>query len=299
MFPDGRTVKATKKMLLKHNLRLATREMNIVTGLHLALVSIPKLAVAEYTTVLNKNGAAISDDKTTTVTATNPPVLESEHCKHTGMWSLNLNPETTISNQEVPTAPSEILNVIFVLPSTRKTFLWYHASAGFPTKETFVDAIRKGNCATWPKLTVTLINRYFPDSDKTIKGHLKGQCQGICSTKQIALEKIIKNKQVRIKIEGENSLFHHIPITKTHEAFFHIKDLSDSIHTDQTGAFPFTSQCGNRYIMVAIHLDANYVFVEPISSRSKGEMIRAYEKIITRMKAAGLGIRKHTLDNEA
>jgi hypothetical protein len=146
------------------------------------------------------------------------------------MWTLKLNPETTTSNQEVPTAPPETLNVIFDLPSARKTFLWYHASAGFPTKETFVDAIRKGNYATWPKLTLTLINRYFPDSDETIKGHLKGQHQGIRSTKQRALKKIIKNKQVRIKIEGENSHFHYIPITKTHEAFFRIEDLSDSIH---------------------------------------------------------------------
>ncbi len=211
----------------------------------------------------------------------------------------NLDPETTISNQEVPTAPPETLNVIFDLPSARKTFLWYHASAGFPTKETFVNAVRKGNYATWPRLTVTLINRYFPDSDKTIKGHLKGQHQGIRSTKQIALEKIIKNEQVRIKIEGENSHFNHIPITNTHKAFFCIKDLSDSIHTDQMGAFPFTSQHGNRYIMVAIHLNANYIFVEPMRSRSKEKMIRAYEKIINRMKSAGLGLRKHMLDNEA
>ncbi len=286
-------------MLLKHNLRLAAREMNIVPGLHSALGSIPKLADAGYTTVFNKNGAAIYDDKTTTFTATNPPVLESECCKHTGMWTLNLNPETTISNQEVPTAPPETLNVIFDLPSSGETFLWYHTSTGFPPKETFVNAVRKGNYATWPKLTVTLINRYFPDSDKTIKKHLKSQHQGIHSTKQIALEKIIENEQVRIKIEGENSHFHHIPITKTHEAFFRIKDLSDSIHTDQTGAFPFTSQRGNRYIMVAIHLDANYIFIKPMCSRSKEEMIRAYEKIINRMKATGLGIRKHMLDNEA
>ncbi len=299
MFPDGRTGKAMKKMLLKHNLRLAAREMNIVPGQHLALVSILKLADAGYTTVFNKNGAAIYDDKTTTATATNPPVQESECCKHIGMWTLNLNPETSISNQEVPTAPPKTLNVIFDLPSARETFLWYHASAGFPTKETFIDAVCKGYYATWPKQTVTLINRYFSDSDKTIKEHLKGQHQGICSTKQIALEKIIKNEQVRIKIEEENSHFHHIPITKTHEALFHIKDLSDSIHTDQTGAFPFTSQHGNRYIMVAIHLDANYSFVEPMRSRLKEEMIRAHKKIITRMKAAGHGIRKHTLDNEA
>ena len=85
MFPDGRTGKATKKMLRKHNLRLAAREMNIVPGLHSALVSIPKLADAGYTTVFNKNGAAIYDDETTKITATSPPVLESERCEHTGM----------------------------------------------------------------------------------------------------------------------------------------------------------------------------------------------------------------------
>jgi len=90
--------------------------------------------------------------------------------------------------------------------------------------------------------------RYFPNSDKTIKGHLKGQHQGIRSTKQGALDKIIKHKEARKKIEGEGSPFHQIPITKTHEAFFRIDDLTDSIHTDQTGAFPFTSQQGNRYI---------------------------------------------------
>jgi hypothetical protein len=134
MFPDGRTGKATKKMLLKHNLRLAAREMNIVPGLHSTLVSIPKLADAGYTTVFNKNGAAIYDDKTTMFMATNTPVLESEQCEHTGMWTLNLNPETNISNQEVPTAPPETLNVIFDLPSSRETFLWYHASAGFIPK---------------------------------------------------------------------------------------------------------------------------------------------------------------------
>jgi hypothetical protein len=125
---------------------------------------------------------------------------------------------------------------------------------------------------------VTLINRYFPDSDKTIKGHLKGRRQGIRSTKQRALEKVIKHEEVRIKIEGEDSPFHQIPITKTNKAFFRINDLTNSIHTNQTCASPFTSLEGNRYIMVAIHLDANYIFVEPMRSRSKEEMIRAYER---------------------
>jgi len=50
--------------------------------------------------------------------------------------------------------------------------------------------------------------------------------------------------------------------------------------------------------MVAIHLDANYISVELMCNRTKEEMIRAYEKIINRMRMAGLGIKKHTLDNK-
>jgi hypothetical protein len=84
---------------------------------------------------------------------------------------------------------------------------------------------------------------------------------------------IIKNKEVRIKIEGKGSPFHQIPITKTHKAFFRINDLTNSIHTGQTRAFPFTSQQGNRYIMVAIYLNANYIFVKPMHNRSKEEII--------------------------
>ena len=41
MFPDKHTNKAMKKMRLKHKLRPAAREMNIVPGLHSTLVSVP------------------------------------------------------------------------------------------------------------------------------------------------------------------------------------------------------------------------------------------------------------------
>jgi hypothetical protein len=51
--------------------------------------------------------------------------------------------------------------------------------------------------------------------------------------------------------------------------------------------------------MVVIHLNANYIFVEPMWGRSKEEMIKAYEKIINRMRLAGLGLKKHTLDKKA
>jgi hypothetical protein len=77
-----------------------------------------------------------------------------------------------------------------------------------------------------------------------------------------------------------------------------MEDLNEAIHTDQTGAFPHTSQHGNCYIMVAVHLNAIYIFAKPMKNRTEGEMIRVYQKIINWMKAAGLGLQKQVLNNK-
>ncbi len=120
--------------------------------LHLALVSVPKLADTGYTMVLTKDDAAIYDDNTTAITASNPPILKSNRCQH-----IDCKDPHTHSPDEQHVTPKTI-NVISDLPNSHKTVLWYHTSAGFPPKETFNDAVCNGNYATWPKLMVTLIN---------------------------------------------------------------------------------------------------------------------------------------------
>ena len=97
----------------------------------------------------------------------------------------------------------------------------------------------------------------MPDSDKMAKGHLKGQRQGIRLTKHNALTALVEQEETRIKIKGESSPYKLLPPTELDDIFIRVVDITDEIHTDQTGAFPHTSQQGNRYIMVAIHLDAN------------------------------------------
>jgi hypothetical protein len=148
--------------------------MNITPGLHLALVSVPKLADAGYTMILRKSGVAIYNDNTAAITASNLPILESNWCLHTRMWRLYLDPKNTITHSpNKQHATPERINVIFNLPSSRKTFLWYHASVGFSPKETFIDAIRNRNYATWLKLMVMLSNQCYPNLDKSVKGHLR------------------------------------------------------------------------------------------------------------------------------
>ncbi|KAL7546849.1 hypothetical protein ACHAWF_010177 [Thalassiosira exigua] len=51
--------------------------------------------------------------------------------------------------------------------------------------------------------------------------------------------------------------------------------------------------------MVAVHIDANYIAMQPMKIRTEGQMIEAYNQIVKRWKRAGLSIRKHIPDNEA
>ena len=282
-------------MKLKHKLRGKAGEMNIIPNLHSSLISVPKMADYGYIAVFDKKEARIYDGTTTTISANGEPIIIAPRCTDTGLWRMELDLDYEISGREYPDqfiAGVDEANAIFDLPNSRQTLQYFHAAAGFPTKETFLEAVRAGNFATWPGLTTTLIAKHFPDSDETQKGHMKGQRKGVRSTKV--------KQMVEIKIEpGTETATHKAtPAKKMNDIFVKIYELSGEIHTDQTGKFPVTSQRGYRYIMVGIHIDSNYIFCETMKNRTEGEMITAYQKMVDRMDIAGLGLKHHRLDNE-
>jgi hypothetical protein len=201
MLPDKSRVCATHKMLPTHKLRDGAQEMNIVPGLHSTLVSVPKIVDKDYIVVLDKNLGKTYNATTTTITAMAEPVLEAPRCTLSGLWLMPLETKTNGGNQNVNTVgdrasniqgDTERTNTIFKLPSTRQTILYHYALAGFPVKETFLNAVRAGNYATWPGLTIAALHKYFLDLDETQKGCIKGQPQGIRSTKQKALDHLVE-----------------------------------------------------------------------------------------------------------
>jgi hypothetical protein len=109
---------------------------------------------------------------------------------------------------------------------------------------------------------------------------VKGQWKGVRWTKIAA--------PVTIKVEPETE---HPPlptIKKHYDIFLGVYELLDTVHTNQTGVFPITTQQGYRYIMVGIHLDANYIFCKLMKNQTKGKMIMAYQKMVNRMKLLAL-----------
>ncbi len=123
------------------------------------------------------------------IMATTEPVLKASQCTLTGLLLVPLETggaqNVNIAGDRASTIQgvTERANAIFEIPSTRQTILYHHASAGFPVEETFLNSVRAGNYATWPGLTIAALHKYFPNLDKTQKGHMKGQQQGICSKK--------------------------------------------------------------------------------------------------------------------
>jgi hypothetical protein len=75
-------------------------------------------------------------------------------------------------------------NSVYNLPSIKHAIKWMHAVCGHPVKTRWVKAAKTGNFVGWPLLTVKNINKYYPEMDETLKGHMNQQCKNVRSTKK-------------------------------------------------------------------------------------------------------------------
>jgi hypothetical protein len=160
-----------------------------------------------------------------------------------------------------------------------------HAVCGYPVKSTWLKAIQAGNFIGWPLLTVCNIQKYFPETVETPKGHLNQSRKNIRSTKQkpIPLE-TFQSPQLKGR--------------KMRDVYTHVYDTRATIFSDQTGKFPHRSLSGNSYLMVMVDIDSSAILVEPIKNRTDPEITRAYSSLIARLHRSGIFPRKHVLDNE-
>ena len=167
---------------------------------------------------------------------------------------------------------------------------YMHAAAGFPVKETWLDAIDAGNYVTWPGLTTAAARKHFPDSDETQKGHMKKQRQGVRSTRT-------KEKPA---MHDETTNNDNSPPRKMRDIYVKIHNAGETMHSDQTGRFPATSSRGNQYIMVLVEVDGNYIDAEPVLDSNQRSLINAYQTLWKRLTIKRDEMpTMHIIDNEA
>ena len=163
---------------------------------------------------------------------------------------------------------------------------FYHACLGFPVKQTWLDAIKAGNCDTFEGLTYSNAAKYCPDADKTIMGHLAQQHQNVRSTKpkqpMPALLMVLPT-----------------PITTPSNQVYVVTQPLSKLFTSDTGCFPVRAFPGNQYVMIVFHADGNLILQQAFKTKSDCLHIAAYNAIMTRLAAQGLSVDLQILDNEA
>jgi len=134
----------------------------------------------------------------------------------------------------LPNCPDtkEAVHNVYELKTKPEMIRYYHAAAGFPTKRTWLSAIKCGNFVSWPGLTVDAARKHFPESEETQKDHMRTQPQGLRSTK------IRMVPEVEEPDFGEENDPVTRPTKKEKDVFVRIYELQDEmrekIYTDQT-----------------------------------------------------------------
>ena len=151
-------------------------------------------------------------------------------------------------------AAGETINNFYEIPSLACAVRYLHVAAGFPTKATWLKRIRNSNYLTRPLLTIHNMNRHFPESEETQKGHIRNQRHGVRSTKAKAPHPDTESPTA----EGRR------------DVFINVYEPKGTMYTDQTGKFPHRSSRGNRYQMIMHEIDGNSTWIELVKKRQRG-----------------------------
>ena len=71
-----------------------------------------------------------------------------------------------------------------------------------------------------------------------------------------------------------NNIFRYVALADKQEGI---------LYTDDTGAFPEMSLEGKQYFFVAYDYDTNYIFALPIANLQYKTIIKAFDKIFTKL----------------
>ena len=152
----------------------------------------------------------------------------------------------------------EYLHNVYELPIVEPTIWYLHGAAGFPTKASWLKAICKGNYISWPLNNVKNVAKYFPESEETQKGNMRGQHQGLRSTRVA---------------EPTEDVPTNIPHQKNGDIFITEHEVKSLMYADQNGLFPAVSNLGNKYVMILHHVDSNSSCSEAMRNQLGAELI--------------------------
>ena len=194
-------------------LREAAREGHTVEGTQNNLYSVNRLVKQGYAALFTDDGFKVYDATNTKIRVSRDAVLNGYYCPDASLWRIPLLHDGEAAQASAPfrQSPQEILregpppatnhiNKVYELRAQPQLIRYYHAAAGFPTMRTWLKAIANGHYQSWLGLTEAAVQRHFPDSIETIKGHGRKIRMNLRSTKTL-----IKEEEGQANCVGEDS----------------------------------------------------------------------------------------------
>ena len=165
-----------------------------------------------------------------------------------GLWDVNLHKRP----------PHASINAIIRKDKTKSEMAdFLHACAFSPALPTFQAAIRNNNFVTWPGIHTINFEKFLGDKTSIYLGHLDQVRSNLQSTKHVPLP---------------SSDFFPPDNPKRVKSFETISQIvsfspKEFAYGDLTGAFPFKSSRGNKYLYILYDFDSNAILVQPLQTR--------------------------------
>ena len=105
-----------------------------------------------------------------------------------------------MANSKQP--PTDKLLNAYDMKTRPELVRFYHAAAGFPTKPTWLAAIKNKHYASWVGLDASSVVKHFLESEETWKGHGRKIKSGLRSTKEAIASKSdgqVSTKSIKTK----------------------------------------------------------------------------------------------------
>jgi hypothetical protein len=147
-----------------------------------SLLSVGQLCDEGYFVLFSRDEVKILDEK-------QKIIMKGNRDCATGLWRINLYRKKNDCNISQKQPQIHSANNVYALQNTGALVNYLHKAMFSCTKSALVHAVKKGQLATWPGLTVEAINKHLKLTRATDMVHMNQKRQNIRSTKERLLEK--------------------------------------------------------------------------------------------------------------
>jgi hypothetical protein len=168
-----------------------------------------------------------------------------------------------------------------------------------PALSTLTKALKLSYIRHFPGLSDETLAKHPPQSVAMTKGHLDQSHKNARSTKPGLLAPTDLSDPAPVTELDDPFPISDLAGNRSYFCFVATAECTGKLFTDQTGRFILPSSTGNTQLFIMYCYDSNYIYAEPMQSKSATEILNAYKRAHTVLTDAGLRQQLQRLNNEA